>query len=46
MGKRKDKLLAQQKGTVTAHVPWNSIDVDPVGFLVAPEVGGYGMNRL
>lgn len=38
MGKKKDKLLAQQQSTNSPPVPWGVIDADPVGFLVAPEV--------
>jgi hypothetical protein len=39
MGKKKDKLAAQQQQQQQQQVPWKSIDKDPLGFLVAPEVG-------
>jgi hypothetical protein len=47
MGKKKDKLAAQQQQQQQQQVQWTSIDKNPLGFLVAPEVscyrdGGFG----
>lgn len=38
MGKKKDKLAAQQQGAAAAQIPWKEIDKDPMRFLVAPKV--------
>jgi hypothetical protein len=38
MGKKKDKLAAQQQQQQQQQVPWKTIDKDPLGFLVGPEV--------
>jgi hypothetical protein len=47
MGKKKDKLAAQQQQQQQQQqqVPWKSIDKDPLGFLVAPEVGCYALSE-
>jgi hypothetical protein len=38
MGKKKDKAAAREAAG-TAIFDWAAVDRDPVGFLVAPEVG-------
>eukprot|EP00882_Tetradesmus_deserticola_P009776 GHRQ01010328.1.p2 GENE.GHRQ01010328.1~~GHRQ01010328.1.p2 ORF type:complete len:219 (+),score=69.53 GHRQ01010328.1:315-971(+) len=45
MGKKKDKLAAQQQQQLQQQVPWKSIDKDPLGFLVSPEDPGSFFER-